>query len=110
MLSSCNSVSVRASRLRVILRPMNLSTQAKVLLLPLEALAIGCCKLVEEVFVIVDIGDGEVVNPNNDKEQHEPSRLKRSALGSTFKCHLQLANELLRCRLVVLFKAFHLLK
>eukprot|EP00965_Chrysotila_dentata_P001988 65052-Pleurochrysis_carterae.AAC.1 len=32
-----------------------------------------------------------------------------SALASTFKCHLQLANELLKCCRVVLFKAFHLL-
>eukprot|EP00965_Chrysotila_dentata_P077786 2565946-Pleurochrysis_carterae.AAC.5 len=32
-----------------------------------------------------------------------------SALASTFKCHLQLANDLLTCRLVVLFKTFHLL-
>eukprot|EP00965_Chrysotila_dentata_P038069 1265462-Pleurochrysis_carterae.AAC.1 len=32
-----------------------------------------------------------------------------SALVSTFRCHLQLANELLTCRLVVLFKVFHLL-
>eukprot|EP00965_Chrysotila_dentata_P031199 1038449-Pleurochrysis_carterae.AAC.1 len=34
---------------------------------------------------------------------------KMSALASTFKCRLQLANELLTCRLVVFFKAFHLL-
>eukprot|EP00965_Chrysotila_dentata_P066827 2212052-Pleurochrysis_carterae.AAC.2 len=33
MWSSCDSVSVRASRLRVIFRPMNLSTQAEILLL-----------------------------------------------------------------------------
>eukprot|EP00965_Chrysotila_dentata_P154024 5090593-Pleurochrysis_carterae.AAC.1 len=32
-----------------------------------------------------------------------------SALASTFKCHVQLANELLMCRLVVLFKALRLL-
>eukprot|EP00965_Chrysotila_dentata_P028317 941817-Pleurochrysis_carterae.AAC.1 len=32
-----------------------------------------------------------------------------SALTSTFKCHLQLAHELLTCRLVILFEAFHLL-
>eukprot|EP00965_Chrysotila_dentata_P003823 124968-Pleurochrysis_carterae.AAC.1 len=33
MKSSCDSVSVRALRLRVILRPKNLSTQAEILLL-----------------------------------------------------------------------------
>eukprot|EP00965_Chrysotila_dentata_P045094 1498014-Pleurochrysis_carterae.AAC.1 len=32
-----------------------------------------------------------------------------SALPSTFKCHLQLAHELLTCRLVLLLKIFHLL-
>eukprot|EP00965_Chrysotila_dentata_P094617 3128342-Pleurochrysis_carterae.AAC.1 len=34
---------------------------------------------------------------------------KMPALTSTFKCHLQLAHELLTCGLIVLFKAFHLL-
>eukprot|EP00965_Chrysotila_dentata_P106900 3531735-Pleurochrysis_carterae.AAC.1 len=33
MWSSCDSMSVRASRLRVILRAVNLSTQAEILLL-----------------------------------------------------------------------------
>eukprot|EP00965_Chrysotila_dentata_P008103 264258-Pleurochrysis_carterae.AAC.1 len=32
-----------------------------------------------------------------------------SALASTLRCHLELANELLTCRLVVLFKVIHLL-
>eukprot|EP00965_Chrysotila_dentata_P048549 1610278-Pleurochrysis_carterae.AAC.1 len=45
-LSSCDSVSVRALSSPVILRPMNLLTQAQIL--ALEALAVGCCKLVEE--------------------------------------------------------------
>eukprot|EP00965_Chrysotila_dentata_P114285 3777159-Pleurochrysis_carterae.AAC.1 len=93
--------------------------------LAFEALAVGCCKLVKEVFVLVGVCDGEVVDPNDDEEKRlvalkgedapfVPKVLeaialqevrncllpKMSALASIFKYHLQLANELLTCRLV----------
>eukprot|EP00965_Chrysotila_dentata_P109960 3633237-Pleurochrysis_carterae.AAC.1 len=37
--------------------------------LAFEALAVGCCKLVKEVFVLVGAGNGEVVDPNDDEEK-----------------------------------------
>eukprot|EP00965_Chrysotila_dentata_P004488 145882-Pleurochrysis_carterae.AAC.4 len=112
---------------------MNLSTQAEILLLK-RLPAVGCCKLVEEVFVTFGVGNGEVVDPNDCKKKQAVAfesedagfalELRKAVvleklgvgllpemplLAYTFKCHLQLANELLSCHLVVLFKAFHLL-
>eukprot|EP00965_Chrysotila_dentata_P137127 4535641-Pleurochrysis_carterae.AAC.6 len=99
-----------------------------------EALAIRSCKLVEEGFVILGVGNGEIVDPNDYKKKRAvalesedagfaPELRKAvvfeelgvgllsemSALASTFKRHFQLAHELLTCPLVVLFEAFHLL-
>eukprot|EP00965_Chrysotila_dentata_P082770 2731001-Pleurochrysis_carterae.AAC.1 len=34
-----------------------------------EALDVSCCKLVKEVFVLVGVGDGEVVDTNDDEEE-----------------------------------------
>eukprot|EP00965_Chrysotila_dentata_P097161 3211506-Pleurochrysis_carterae.AAC.1 len=37
--------------------------------LALEELAVGCCKLVKEAFVLVGVSDGEIVDANIDEEK-----------------------------------------
>eukprot|EP00965_Chrysotila_dentata_P070192 2318041-Pleurochrysis_carterae.AAC.1 len=92
----------------------------------LEALAVGCCKLVGR-------GNGEIVDSNDDEQKRafalegEDARFAQKLLEAvalqevrvrllpkmpflaSFKYHVQLANELLTCRLFVLFEAFRLL-